>query len=80
MDTVKNALGKIKNFIFGMKTEQKMKFAASLLMLFGSSALALSAAQDSDDDMIDISDQAEVLDSSEVVETIESDTIESDTE
>ena len=79
MDTVKNALGKIKNFIFGMKTEQKMKFAASLLMLFGSSALALSAAQDSDD-MIDISDQAEVLDSSEVVETIESDTIESDTE
>ena len=49
MDTVKNALGRIKNFIFGMKTEQKMKFAASLLMLFGSSALALSAAQDSDD-------------------------------
>lgn len=79
MDTVKNALGRIKNFIFGMKTEQKMKFAASLLMLFGSSALALSAAQDSDD-MINISDQAEVLDSSEVVETIESDTIESDTE
>ena len=79
MDAVKNALGRIKNFIFGMKTEQKMKFAASLLMLFGSSALALSAAQDSDD-MIDISDQAEVLDSSEVVETIESDTIESDTE
>jgi len=66
MDTVKNVLSNIKNFIFGMRTEQKMKFAASLLMLVGGGALALSAAQD-DDEVIDISDQAEVLDSSEVV-------------
>ena len=61
MDTVKNALSNIKNFIFGMRTEQKMKFAASLLMLIGGGALALAAAQD-DDEMIDISEVAEVLD------------------
>ena len=51
----------IKNFIFGMRTEQKMKFAASLLMLVGGGALALAAAQD-EDEMIDISEVAEVLD------------------
>ena len=61
MDTIKTMLNNVRNFIFGMRTEQKMKFAASLLMLVGGGALALAAAQD-DDEMIDISEVAEVLD------------------
>jgi len=78
MDTVKNMLSNIKTFIFGMKTEQRMKFAASLLMLIGGGALALAAAQD-DDELIDISDQAEVFDGT-AEEMVESDEIEKSNE
>ena len=77
MNTIKNFLVKVKNVIFDMKPEQKMKLGASGLLLFGATALALAAAND-DDEVIDISEDAEIIDKRDVIDAEEIDS--SDTE
>ena len=67
MDTIKNFLIKVKSFIFDMKPEQKMKLGASGLLLFGATALALAAAND-DDEVIDISETAEIIDEHDTID------------
>lgn len=77
MDTIKNFLVKVKNVIFDMRPEQKMKLGASGLLLFGATALALAAAND-DSEVIDISESAEIIDEHDAIDTKEIDS--SDTE
>ena len=77
MNTIKNFLVKVKNVIFDMKPEQKMKLGASGLLLFGATALALAAANN-DDEVIDISETAEVIDKRDAIDAEEIDS--SDTE
>lgn len=76
MNTIKNFLVKVKNVIFDMRPEQKMKLGASGLLLFGATALALAAAND--DEVIDISEAAEIIDEHDAIDTKEIDS--SDTE
>lgn len=61
MDTIKNAFNSIKDTFKEMKTGQLMKFGAAIFLLFGGGALALAAAQE-DDEIIDITDTADVID------------------
>lgn len=72
MDTIKNAFNSIKNTFKEMKTGQLMKLGAAIFLLFGGGALALAAAQE-EDEIIDISDTADVIDavSEESNDTVE---------
>jgi len=66
MDTIKNIFVSIKNYFMNLKTEQKMKWGAAILGIIGGGVLALAASQD--DEMIDITDSAMVLDGDQEVE------------
>lgn len=72
METIKNAFNSIKDTFKEMKTGQLMKFGAAIFLLFGGGALALAAAQE-DDEIIDITDTADVIDavSEESNDTVE---------
>ena len=61
MDTIKNAFNSIKDTFKEMKTGQLMKLGAAIFLLFGGGALALAAAQE-DDEIIDITETADVID------------------
>ena len=73
---IKDVIVKVKNVIFDMRPEQKMKLGASCLLFFGATALALAAAND--DEVIDISEAAEIIDEHDAIDTKEIDS--SDTE
>lgn len=69
MDKITKTFKSAVKFLTSMGTEQKMKIVASLFMLIGGSALAVAAANADEDEFIDISDKADVLDD-EAVDTV----------
>lgn len=62
MDIIKNFANNIVDFFKKMGPVQKMQAASSIIMLIGGSALAFAASQ-TDEEIIDITDTAEVVES-----------------
>ncbi len=66
MDIIKNFANGIVDFFKKMGPVQKMQAASSLIMLIGGSALAFAASQ-TEEEIIDISDVAEINDTTDAV-------------